>query len=1019
MPGRPRGKDEFEYEKREQKHKYKSLSSEEGLGDMHLSTENYTVALEYYDKALRMVHSTSSKPADLVRIYRKISDCYRKKGLLREAMAFLQNAQSHCEENDVIGKGTIACRRGIVLYERGELEQALRNASSAYRMLRTGNEHREVAHTQLLIANCYFRFGRNDEAEQYYYDALSSYRRINDSVGESYVLNNLGLFHKNACRWGRALDFLKKSLEICEELGLTQHKVRVILNLGIVNLKRRDFAAAESDFTSARKMARRTGDDLKYARATIMLGVAENCIGNLVSAEKHLLESRVLAERRNYGREIALADEFLGDLIVARGDLTGALENYMAALSGAKKISPEGDIVAEVLRRMAHVRLLQGKPKEVLSIGKRALEIAEKCGEHHEIGFIKRTIGLARAQLGKNYEAEKYMKASIRKFLDVNNPYEANRSNYLMSEHLLKRKERKSLVSARKLMNETLSYFEKSEDYRDLAESHLLLARIERELQSRDECLLHMYEAQRLAEDLKERNLLRRIKRMRKQVENELARPSPVWEFGMSDKRRGLFKKNSHLRSYRDYILGDLMRKLTLGHGFVALCNGNNDKKGVVILARRSISAQTTLELTKWFLSRDDANLSERFLITDTTHDRRSAGIREILPGGRAPVYFHPFCRDREPFGLFFFQADGNGGEPARLGSSFDVVATYAGFIGFLVRGFLGNIEPSRSKREDEKGYFQPIITKNGRMLKVLTLAERVAESDSTVLLMGETGTGKGLVAQAIHRMSLRRDKKFIHVNCAALPDSLLESELFGHIKGAFTGAISDKKGLFAEADGGTIFLDEIGKTSLPLQGKLLQFLDTRNVRPVGSNSMLGVNVRIIFASKVDLLALCRGGKMLEDFYYRINDFPLTIPPLRDRVEDVELLVEHYLRVFCKEMGRGTVAFSNEALSRMAAYEWPGNVRELEKVVKRAVILTDNGGLITPAALGFGFTEGDSSTRSSAMSLPDRVQELEKRVISRVLLQNSWNRRAAATELCISYPTLLKKIRTYHLSEDH
>ena len=158
---------------------------------------------------------------------------------------------------------------------------------------------------------------------------------------------------------------------------------------------------------------------------------------------------------------------------------------------------------------------------------------------------------------------------------------------------------------------------------------------------------------------------------------------------------------------------------------------------------------------------------------------------------------------------------------------------------------------------------------------------------------------------------------------------------------------------------------------------------------------------------------------MLEDFYYRINDFPLTIPPLRDRVEDVELLVEHYLRVFCKEMGRGTVAFSNEALSRMAAYEWPGNVRELEKVVKRAVILTDNGGLITPAALGFGFTEGDSSTRSSAMSLPDRVQELEKRVISRVLLQNSWNRRAAATELCISYPTLLKKIRTYHLSEDH
>ena len=263
MPDGPQGKENFDYEKNQSRHKYKSTGTEEELGDMHLSTENYSVALEYYDKAIQKVQIAGGGPSDLVRVYRKISDCYRKKGLLREAMSFLDSAGTHCDEEDLISKGTIACRRGIILYERGDIKHGLREACSAYRILRTSDEHREVAHTQLLIANCYARLGRSDEAEQYFLDALSSYRRIGDTVGESYVLNNLGLFHKNACRWGRALQFLGRALEICDEVGLTQHRVRVTLNTGIVHLKKRDFAGAESAFVAARDMARRIGDDLK------------------------------------------------------------------------------------------------------------------------------------------------------------------------------------------------------------------------------------------------------------------------------------------------------------------------------------------------------------------------------------------------------------------------------------------------------------------------------------------------------------------------------------------------------------------------------------------------------------------------------------------------------------------------------------------------------------------------------------------------------------------------------------
>lgn len=1021
MPDRPQGKDGFEYNKKHQGRKFKSLSSQEELGDMHLATENYTVALEYYDKTLQKIHASHSNASDLVRIYRKISDCYRKKGLLGEAMTFLQSAQSHCDEDDIIGRGAILCRKGIIMKNRGEIERALRQGCAAYRMLRTSDEHREVANVQLLIANCYSWLGRSEEAEQYYLDALSSYRRIDDSVGVSYVLNNLAILHKNACRWGRAIDFLNKSLAISKELGLTQQRVRITINLGVVYLKKRDFPAAEHAFTTARNMARTIGDDQKYTRATLMLGVTETRLNNLIAAEKHLLEARVTAERRNYGREIALSDEFLGDLIASRGDLRGAMENYTAALSRAKKVSPEGDIVAEVLRRMAETQRLMKKAKQALSLGKRALEIAEKCGERHEIGFIKRTIGLAYAQLRDFGKAKEYIDASILTFKDVNNHYEAKRSVVFLCEQLVRQRQRRMLVKARKLLGETLYFFERGEEFKDLAEGHFLLAKIERDLDARDECLLHMFEAQRIADDLHDRNLLRRIRRLRKQVETEVMDSLPPAATPLEPHAGKVLNldSNPHLGSYLDYILGELMRKLTAGHGFVTMCGSNGDRGKITILARRDISDDATHKLSEWFLTRGNGDAARNLLITDTDHDRRSSEIREHLPETGSPFYFHPLCKGSEPFGLLFFQSAGGGNGAPQLGPSLDVVASFAGVIGFLIRGVIGGADFSSVGGNGNAGCkgFQRILTRNDGMLRVLTLAERVAASNSNVLLMGETGTGKGLIAHAIHKLSPRVKNKFVHVNCAALPETILESELFGHVKGSFTGAVSNKKGLLAEADGGTIFLDEIGKTSLPMQGKLLQFLDTKEVRPVGSTEMFEVNVRLIFASKVDLLSLCKEGRMLEDFYYRINDFPVTIPPLRDRVEDIELIAEHYLHLFCDEMNRSILAFSDDALTRIREYEWPGNVRELEKVVRRAIILADDGHLIASGNLMFAADGAARPKPETAASLPHCVRNLERRLVSEALDRSGWNRRAAARELGISYPTLLKKIQIFELSE--
>jgi transcriptional regulator with PAS, ATPase and Fis domain len=302
-------------------------------------------------------------------------------------------------------------------------------------------------------------------------------------------------------------------------------------------------------------------------------------------------------------------------------------------------------------------------------------------------------------------------------------------------------------------------------------------------------------------------------------------------------------------------------------------------------------------------------------------------------------------------------------------------------------------------------------------MIKLLNLSERVAHSNATVLLQGETGTGKGLIAYAVHLLSERRDRRFVHINCAAMPESLLESELFGHVKGSFTGASSDKDGLLMEANGGTIFLDEIGKTTLSMQGKLLQFLDSGKVRKVGSNELIPVDVRVICASKADLLRLCDEGRFLEDFFYRINDFPLTVPPLRKRREDIELLFFHYLRKFTREMDKQIVDITDEALGLLRRHHWPGNVRELEKVVKRAVILADDGEAIEPVHLPAEVVTsgGGRNGNGKPTTLRERIDRLEKVEIQAALERNRWNKSQTALELSISYPSLLSKIKRYNL----
>ncbi len=319
-------------------------------------------------------------------------------------------------------------------------------------------------------------------------------------------------------------------------------------------------------------------------------------------------------------------------------------------------------------------------------------------------------------------------------------------------------------------------------------------------------------------------------------------------------------------------------------------------------------------------------------------------------------------------------------------------------------------------KGREEKRRFSDIIGESSAMGEIFKQLEKVIDTRATVCIEGETGTGKEVIASAIHYQGRRREKLFVAQNCAAMPENLLESELFGHKKGAFTGADHDKKGLFEIADGGTLFLDEIGEMSLNLQAKLLRVLQEGEIRPVGGTQSKAIDVRIICATNRSLEKEVERGGFRQDLFYRLRVFPIRLPPLRERREDIPLLVEHFLRKYTVEMNKPVAGVTPEALDQLAAYSWPGNIRELENEVQRLVIQCDNEGFITPELLAPAVRKVEGLLGRVAPkkgTLKDMMEEVERWLLVEALREHGGNKTKTAETLGITREGLHKKLAKY------
>jgi two-component system response regulator HydG len=306
---------------------------------------------------------------------------------------------------------------------------------------------------------------------------------------------------------------------------------------------------------------------------------------------------------------------------------------------------------------------------------------------------------------------------------------------------------------------------------------------------------------------------------------------------------------------------------------------------------------------------------------------------------------------------------------------------------------------------------FSGIIGKDPKMQKIYKLIEDIAPTDASILIEGESGTGKELVANAIHHLSLRKDNPFVVINCSAYPSTLLESEIFGHEKGAFTGAIRQKAGRFEQAHGGTVFLDEIGEISPSAQIKLLRVLQSQKFERIGGEKTLSVDLRILAATNKDLLEEVKNGNFREDLYYRLNVIPIYLPLLRERSNDIPLLCQHFLAQFSLEQGKDINGFTSDALRLLLDYPWPGNVRELENSIEHATVLA-KGDRIEVSDLPPAIRNFDAFF---AVESPGTIQENEKNLLTETLEECNWNKKLAAQRLGISRATLYNKLKKYQI----
>lgn len=890
------------------------------------------------------------------------------------------------------------------------------------------------------------------KAEDEFYDAEKLYSSINSISGLAATYNNLGVLTMHQCQWKETEKYFLKSLELEKQRYNLNGLSVCYSNLGSLLEDEGFFEKAIEHLNDALKIQKLLGDSYKITTFYFNIGVIYMHRGKYDEAADAFNNSLNIAIKFNLYRNVDAALNGLGALYFKSGDWAKAIDYYERALAKSKEknfiegLCQSYNNLGELYERRGESILaydyyskslellpdtsddylkaeLYGNLGSVLSTLHRFGEAYKYLVESYD--FFKSLNSIEKILEGslkqamyfyytRNFEsANYYLEFALEKAEEFNDDFQMGRCYYIKGLIL----KTNDIDAAIKSFKKAIELYVNSQNNFELGLTYYEYAELLLEKQDWEQALQILQSNTKIIEKFGAINFLEKndilIQKIRTNYASELEE---------SKQQESLLNKfyeiTQHLNSIENYdvlletALDKLVEFASADGGLFCLYKNPQVKDSWEYVTQHNINVN------------DPLYPSLLQLITDTFEDNENKNIKQphFAPALNNIVAFPLTVRNDKKGVICMFSRYGSNYFSEKM---FNLISALCNQVIVIVENIsFSNLEKSHAViRQElaESSTYSNIIGKSEKLQKIFSIIDKIKDTPTTVLLEGLSGTGKELIARAIHYRSDRRNKKFVAQYCGALPETLLESELFGHVKGSFTGASHDKKGLFEIADGGTFFLDEIGDISLSTQAKLLRFLQEGEIKKVGSTRTDKVDVRVICATNIPLREKVEKGEFRLDLYYRLNVIRIDVPSLCERRTDIPLLAVHFLDKYTKKITKKVNGITDEAMKYLINYDWPGNIRQLENEIERAVTLADEDSFIKPNDLSKEIFTYQQNTETISLlenrTMKDAVEKLEREMIQRSLESSNWNQTRSAKELGLSRQGLIKKMQRYQIEK--